>query len=428
MNPVHLEMIKIHKKWYQELKANPDSITYVLLGERYETQLFETYFKYQLSDEALSDDIFMIHYQKFNSPLDYGQVLVEEWQSVFREWKTFYNEELEWKIPAPEKNIKNDAEICVKALSSFIGIFPHLRERKIFLHIAPIHISNNNDLENWLIDCGKYIEKYGLGDIIKLVYTDHINYRTINNFYRSHIWNFPIDINDLMEKTANHSGQIGNNPENDFQQIILKASNSISKEKYEEADILLEKAIIVAKRKKLLQGEVMALLIMAQNNFAQGKYHTTKKLYETAIHQSETHPSLQVQVYYSFASFLLSQSQKSKALDIFMKTIEIGQNIDDIFIQIEGYRLLGQLHHIENNGTKAIFYYENAIKLSDKLEINDLRESSIPYIATLLIDLYGTDNQNSHRIDLLLKEKLGDSWKDLVKIPEEVLKMNKENE
>lgn len=424
MNPVHLEMIKIHKKWYQELKANSNSITYVLLGEKYETQLFETYFKYQLSDDALSDDIFMIHYQNFESPLNYGKILVEEWYSVFSEWKEFYNEEIQWEITKLKSNNKNDAEVCVKALSSFIGIFPHLRERKIFLHIAPIHISNNNDLENWLIDCGKYIEKYGLGDIIKLVYTDHINYRTINNFYRSHIWTFPIDINDLMEKTANHSGHIGNNPENDFQHIILKASNSISKENYEEADILFEKAIVVARRKNLLQGEVLALLLMAQNNTAQGKYNIANSLYQKAIKKSEGQSHLQVQVYYSFASFLISQSKKTEALDVFMKTIEIGQNIDDIFIQIEGYRLLGQLYHIENNENKAIFYYENAIKLSDKLEINDLKESSIPYIATLLIDLYGIKNQNAHRVDLLLREKIGADWKNLVKIPQEVSKQN----
>ncbi len=52
-----------------------------------ELNLFESYFKYQLSDDSTSQDIFMIHYQLFENPMTYGQTLVAEWKEIFDLWQ-----------------------------------------------------------------------------------------------------------------------------------------------------------------------------------------------------------------------------------------------------------------------------------------------------------------------------------------------------
>lgn len=59
MNSVQLEILKIDKQWYHEVKKNPSIPLFICLGEKHEVDLFDTYFKFQGSEEASTHDIFL---------------------------------------------------------------------------------------------------------------------------------------------------------------------------------------------------------------------------------------------------------------------------------------------------------------------------------------------------------------------------------
>lgn len=69
MNPVQLELFKIDKQWQQVVRKYPLETLFLCLGERHEVNLFEAYFKYQLTEESRTDDMFLLHYQVFQSKM-----------------------------------------------------------------------------------------------------------------------------------------------------------------------------------------------------------------------------------------------------------------------------------------------------------------------------------------------------------------------
>lgn len=416
MNAVYLEMVKLGKKWNQEQKKNPEAITYVLLGERPQSELFETYFKYQLSDESKTDDIYLIYYQAFDNAHTYSASLLEELKYVYQQWKNETAKAPNWQLEEQARD-KGPA-FYIDALLEFFEQYPALKENKIFIHLAPTAISNRKDFEMWITECGKHIELRKADNFIKLVFTDNERFRIVSNFYKPHFWEFPVDISKLMEKTAEGTNKQKGAKENNFQQLILKAGNFLGKQQFSEADMMLNQAVKIALDNKFNQGAVMARMLKAQNYQAQSKNEDAQSNYEQAIKDAKGDADILVQVYFTYGAFLLSQKEKEKALQIFEKVITIAGQKSDINLQIETNRLLGQLSDSGSSAYKTISYYQKCIELAQQLSRNELNETSIPYIATLLMKKYGEGSENGEVLNGTMMNLFGKEWKKLVVIPD----------
>jgi tetratricopeptide (TPR) repeat protein len=414
MNAVYLEMVKLGKKWNQEQKKNPDAITYVLLGEKPQSQLFETYFKYQLSEESKTDDIYLIYYQAFENTNTYSASLLEELKYVYQQWKKETDKVPDWQLE--EQAADKGPVFFVDSLLAFLEQYPKLKENKIFIHLAPTAISNRKDYETWVTECGKHIESRKAENFIKLVFTDHGIYRTVSNFYKPHYWEFPVDISKLMEQTAEGTNKRKGAKENNFQQLILKAGNLLGKQQFTEADVMLNQAVKIALDNKYHQGAVMARMLKAQNYQAQSKNDEALSVYEQAIKDAKDDTDILIQVYFAYGAFLLSQKEQKSALEIFEKVRTIAEQKGDINLQIETNRLVGQLS--DSIPEKAINCYEKCITLGLQLSQNELRETSIPYIATLLMKKYGEGSEKGDDLNNTMTTLFGKEWKKLVVIPD----------
>ncbi len=421
MNAVYLEMVKLGKKWNQEIKKNPEAISFVLLGEKPQNQLFETYFKYQLSDESKTNDTYLIYYQPFDDAQKYSASLLEELKYVYKQWQEQTPDAPDWK----DKNEVDETGpgFYVHSLIDLLDQYPLLKENKIFIHLAPTAVADNTAFEAWITECGRIIESANTGDCIKLVFTDHERYRTVKNFYKPHFWTFPIDISNLMEKTAEGTNKRKGAKENNFQQLILKAGNFLGNEKFDEAGIMLDQAIKVATENRYNQGTVLAKILKAQNYQAQSKNAEAGLLFEQAVKDAKGDDDILVQLYFSYAGFLLSQKEKTRALDLFEEIRKIGERKGDIILQIEANRLIGQLSDTRFSFGKATVYYEKCIELGKQLPLHELRETSLPYIATLLMKKYGEGSERGEALNETMTHLFGKEWKALVVIPD--LKKNK---
>jgi hypothetical protein len=415
MNAVHLEMVKMGRKWKQEVNNNPDAISYVLLGEKTQNQLFETFFKYQLGEEASSNDVYLLYYQPFNDEKTYGESLLEELKYVYKEFQKENSNTKNWTDLIDDTNA--DAAKFVKEIISFTDMYPELQKNKLFIHLAPTSISDRKLFETWIAACGKQVEK-SQAENIKLVFTDHESYPTIKNFYKPHFWNFPIDISKLMENTAESTNQKKGAKENNFQQLILKAGNFLGKQKFADADIMLNAAIKVAVQNKYDQGTVMAKLLKAQNYQAQAKNEAAIESYEQALKDAGKDKDILVQVYFSYGAFLISQKQKNKALQMFDEVCKIGAEKNDIFLQIEAHRLIGQISDSRFGSVTTVTNYEKCIELGKDLSETDLKETSLPYIASLLLKKYGRNTTKGFALQETITTLFGNDWEKLVIIPE----------
>ena len=421
MNAVYLEMVKLGKKWNQEIKKNPEAISFVLLGQKPQNQLFETYFKYQLSEESKTNDTYLIYYQPFDDGKKYSASLLEELKYVYKQWQEQTPGTADWADH--QQSDESGPGFYVNSILDFLEQYPVLKENKIFIHLAPTAVSDSKAYEAWITECGRMIESARAADFIKLVFTDHESYRTVRNFYKPHFWDFPIDISKLMEKTAEGTNKRKGAKENNFQQLILKAGNFLGKQKFDDAGIMLDQAIKVATENRYNQGTILAKMLKAQNYQAQEKNAEAGALYEQAVKDANNDEDILVQVYFSYAGFLLSQKEKTKALDLFEKVGKIGEKKNDLVLQIEANRLIGQLSDSKFSGRKAAGYYERCIELGRQVPAKELTETSLPYIATLLMKKYGEGSEKGEALNDTMTRLFGKDWKALVIIPD--LKKNK---
>lgn len=414
MNPVYLEMVKLGKKWSREVKQNPDAITYVLLGQKTENQLFETFFKYQLSEDARTEDVYLIFYQPFEDRKTYTQSLIAEIVSTLEDWKKSGAYIKDWVMG------EGDAEdFFAHSMANLAKAYPVLQQNKIFIQLAPTAISDRLQYEAWLAGCGAAIEKQEAGHFIKLVFTDHEHYPTIGAYYKPHFWKFPINISNLMEKTAESTNRKKGAKENNFQQLILKAGNHLARKEYADADILLEQATRLSVANKFLQGTVLAKMIRAQNKSAEAKTEEAAQLYREALDNSKENHELQAQVLFSYGAFLLSQKKRDEAIEVFENIAQIGAKHNNAVLQIEANRLIGQMEDTKFlSGKAAVPYYEKCIAIAETMPDAARKETSIPYIASLLLKKYGSHAQKATGLEEKMRQLFGNNWQQLATVPD----------
>ena len=75
MNSVRLELLKIDRQWYDQVKGHADKPLFVCLGEKHGLELFDAYFKSHSADGMESHDLFLMYYRPFDDVREYGRPL-----------------------------------------------------------------------------------------------------------------------------------------------------------------------------------------------------------------------------------------------------------------------------------------------------------------------------------------------------------------
>ncbi len=420
---MQLEILKIDRQWQQEVKQNPDALLFIGLGERHELNLFENYFKYQLSDDSTSQDIFMIHYQPFESPATFGSSLVAEWKEVFELWQNENQDPVQWATePATGGHFKTDAVLPIAALRNLHHLYPALQDRKIFVHLAPVTISNTADLELWIKEWCKAVP--GL-DNVKLVYTDHRQHRSLKNIRQAHEFPIRIDIHQLMQHAAAHGNRGKNEEEADYQQQILTASNYLSKGNHDQGHVALERAVMIAQKQGLKEAEATALLMLAQSFAAIRKNKEAHNHYHRALTAAGDDTLIGAQMHMNYGSFLLSVSEKKEARSYFDKATEIADRIGNDFIAMECTRLVGQLSESKWAGVgKALGYYQKCIDIGKRMPEDKRRQSSMAYVALAMQKIYGASSKEGQALEQDMVTYIGEDWKTLATMPDDYKQTN----
>ena len=313
MNPIQLEMLKIDRQWQQVVRQNPIETLFLCLGERHEVNLFEAYFKYQLTEESRTNDMFLIHYQDFNSIKTYGKSLVKEWKEVFDLWQQDTGKGIVWETELTEeaKKYETDAYFPVMALVRLCSLYPHLKMKKIFVQLAPTVINDVPGLSAWVNEWCKCIKEVR-NTQIKLVYTEHHLHRTLKKVKQGKEFRLNINITQLMQNTAAHSNRTKNDPETDFQQQILIASNYLTEGKHEQANAVLERAIQIAMKQGLHEAVVTARIMLAQSLAVKKQKSAAHEQYKLAIQSAGEATLLGAHIHMSYGSFLLPRLEKMR--------------------------------------------------------------------------------------------------------------------
>ncbi|WP_129717532.1 tetratricopeptide repeat protein [Pedobacter sp. SYP-B3415] len=417
MNPVHLEMVKIDRRWKQVVRENPASPLFICLGEKHEVHLFETYFKYQLREDARTDDMYLIHYQDFNDAQTYGASLQAEWTEAFNEWQKAAPDVADWQTATDTTSAGSDAHLPVQSLSMLCQLYPGVAEHAIYVQVAPTVVSDFNAFRLWISDWCQAVKKTGRTNI-RLVLTDHHQHQTYKKLSNAARFRVETNLSSMMQNAAEFTNPKKGDPEADYQQQILVASNELAKGNHDLAVVALEKAIRIARRQKLNPAEVTARLMLAQCLAPNGKTSAAHAEYKEAISAAGEENLVAAQIHMNYASFLLSQSEQNKAKEYFAKTVDIAEEIGNDFIAMECTRLIGQLSEgILSGDAEAIRHYERCLEIARNMEAEKRRQSSMPYVAGILIKKYGQQSDAGRALNEEMQTFFGPEWIELTKKP-----------
>jgi len=111
--------------------------------------------------------------------------------------------------------------------------------------------------------------------------------------------------------------------------------------------------------------------------------------------------------------------KKNKAMECFEKAVEIGEKINNDVLQMECLRLIGQLKDYRISLSSSMPYYEKSVEIGKRLPREAVRDSSLPYTASLLLKKYGKSSYKGEVLDKEMSELIGKDWQEIVKPPKE---------
>jgi len=416
MNPVDLELVKLKRQWQKVVSKNEEKPMLICIGEKHETNLFDGFIKSKLSEDEEGDDIFLLHYQEFNGMKSFGQTLLDEWTEFYEMLKKSEESIPQWELKDPEQAFKTDAYKAFYPLLELKRNFPNIKDSKIYLYIAPLRISDTEELSLWVKEWCRICEMSENKDL-KLVWAEHHTHRTLSQIPSAHTFRVEVDIHQLMQNTAAHTNRKKNSPDTDFQQQILIASNHLSKERFKEAEHALKTAVKLAKEQKNKQGEISAYFMLTQAYTADRKKDRAEDTYRIIFEEVESDSPLEVQMYMNYGSHLLGNSKKSKAEKIFEKAAETAQKIGEYAMAIECYRIIGTLNDTLLTKDKMIRYFEKCLDIAKLMDPSVREQSSLRFVASMLILKYEGDHSKKAILDNEMKTYFGDDWRVSVERP-----------
>ncbi|WP_426478245.1 tetratricopeptide repeat protein [Chryseobacterium sp. CBSDS_008] len=416
MNPVDLELVKLKRQWQKVVSKNEEKPMLICIGEKHETDLFDGFMKSKLSEDEDGDDIFLLHYQEFNGMNSFGQSLWDEWKEYYEMLEKSEGNIPEWELDIPDQSYKTDAYKAFYPLLELKKKFPNIRESKIYLYIAPLRISDREELSLWVKEWCRICESSENKEI-KLVWAEHHSYRTLSDISSAHSFRVNVDIHQLMQNTAAHTNRKKNSVDTDFQQQILTASNHLSKGRYREAEHALKTAVKLAKEQKNKQGEISAYFMLTQAYVADRKKDKAEDTYRTIFTEVDPNSPLEVQMYMNYGSYLLGNSKKSKAEKAFEKAAEVAETIGEYAMAIECNRIIGTLYDSVLTKEKAIRYFEKCLDIAKLMDPRAREQSSLRFVASMLIIKYEGNRDKKNILDGEMKSYFGDDWKVSVERP-----------
>lgn len=416
MNPVDLELVKLKRQWHTIVKNNAKKPMLIALGEKHETDLFDGFIKSRLSEDYNEEDVFLPHYQEFNGMNSFGGILFEEWKEYYEMLKKSEEHIPEWQLTISENEFKTDAYKAFFPLLELKKNFPVIKESKIFLYIAPVRISNIEELSVWVKEWCEICEKSENQDI-KLVWAEHHAYKTLPENPSAHSFRVEVDIHQLMQNTAAHTNRKKNSADTDFQQQILTASNHLSKGRFKEAEFSLKNAVKLAREQNNKQGEISAYFMLTQAYVADKKKEKAEDTYRKIFEEVESDSPLEIQMYMNYGSYCLGNSKKTKAEKAFEKAAETANRIGEYAMAIECYRIIGTLNDTVLTRDKMIGYFEKCLEIAKLMEPSKRESSSLKFVASMLFIKYEGDTEKKMALDHEMKNYFGEDWKVSVEKP-----------
>ncbi|MGG5507504.1 MULTISPECIES: hypothetical protein [unclassified Myroides] len=418
MNAFQVELVKMQRQFYQEVKGHNSQALIIPQGTKEELKFFERFFQFQLSEEATTSDFYLFQQQPFEDAQSYGSSLIEEWALFYAAWKEQHPTTAAWDYISYSKSKgrtshQTDAYKAFYALELLCDILSKHTDNFVFIQLATTEIKDNKALQLWIKE---WCELAKDSANFKLIVTDHNRHHMVEDNRYFHRYDLSVDLPKLMEAGASRGdGSKKSGWTKEYNQLIVKANFYLDRKELKPALSCLDKARSLAKRLEQEELELTVLILLAEVHVGRRDKHLAHACYKEA-QLLKLNPFKQGQLGLFYGAFLYRNGEKNKAKEVFESVILLAEEQKLYAMLIEVHHQMAYLKKRFFSSGNYILHLEQAMEYSKLLPREEIKGSTIPYVASLLLKEYGKNSAKAQAIDKEMKEAVSEDWQEVVRV------------
>lgn len=419
-NAVVREILKIGTQWERLKKEHPSAKLFCWKGSRLELEFVNAYVQYQLSDQSMGKDTFLIFDHEFEDVFTHGITTLKEFEKGIQAWHDALTDEQKllkekWYL----KGDPNDSIIAtyfVKNLNSLPDYYEFKANETLVIVLSPKSISNIDSYVKWLVD----VIDQNIDERIKLMIHDQGEYPFLKDVTKSRevVEVIPsIDAFGAMEAAQKETAGSPDDPQVMFQTHLLNASRYFGKQKNEKALKETQHCINIGKRHELYD------LLASVYIFRAGIFTSTKennkvfKEMDSAIEAAERNPQLLIHAKLIKGSYALRFNDKQLAYECFVDLPEMAEEFGDDHLIIETIRLKGISAEAVGRTQEAWEGYLRAYEVFQEMEEASGNASTFRLVAYQMLSLCGQFGYNQNQFMKDTEDRFGKQWWHQMKKP-----------
>ena len=414
------EKYKVVEKKYGEFRIDPEARICLWLLEHDEVSMIESFFETETTLHAKYPDLFIKFEPAFEGKGPFDEALYRELYGFAEDYRNSDEEgkiPFHWDPPAYEDIVFFDEAFFLKTLAEFWEGIPDLQDH-VVAYFRPESITDFQEFKDWFKES---LEKEW-DHQVRFMVLDSISqprYLDLAEAFpgRVKVIEPELNMDQAMKDISNAAGS-PDDPGTQYRNHFIDLTKAGAKGEMKEARAAGDKAIkiCVAQKWPHLQISVLFALGAAWMNQQEPEkslveYDEAEKLARAEKDQgNELAAVLLPNVLFAKAAAHIQMQEFELAANIYKGIPEhLGENYRQ---SLEAWRMAGFCYDTHGAVAEAYEAYKKALEVTDHMEADQVKDSTLPYVGEALIRL-DKELEDGKHVDALytkLDTKLGKDW------------------
>ncbi|MFK7107396.1 hypothetical protein [Flavobacterium oreochromis] len=432
-NPIAIRIGKIQKIWKEEVI--PYHFKYInILTSNDDMSIIEGFLKLEASQYGTLQAVFHIMLTSFHDIHSFSYHLIQHWIEEFEKEKQIHTS-LDWKNLEDIKNefslLDKKSNHCHTLLAKMIEDYKQcfVPDIPFYLGIKPIDISNKNELEKWF----EYFLPLLPKDVTILTVDVHEkkDYESFLKIAKEKGKNIIIPSLN-MTSAYNELMTQGNpsDPQVEYRKCIMEMGKATGEKNIENLRHWGKKTLSVTQSTGNRTLWASAHIVYAGFLLNFSEYNSIDKLLNKGIQilsseEKEENTMLLLQFYTMKATTYNIQNETEKAIDSFIKQINLAKEKNMHFAQIQGYLYLF-LIATPSNMPNYKLHVKNAYECGIKLDHEMLKSLNFGFIADIYLEQWAIKDHILYKeTEEQMLRIYGEEWQKTINQTRLTIKNNK---
>lgn len=415
------------QKFYESFSRLPEAKTLVWLLEQDEFSIIEQFFKHETSIVASSADLFLKFEAPFVDSNQYARALFDELAtniSNYRAQPANHQITINWQPQLFNGYKQTQPNFFFSNIAGFAKGIQDFEEN-VLVYLAPAEVKNFPAFEDWIATA---IEDR-LPDGLRLMLVDFNRNQKLSRLPKRFNKEVQIIVPELdmpqaMKEIATAAG--GNHPGVQFQHHFIDLSNAAARGDVKKVESSSNKALSIAMDQGWTHLQVAVFTTVGSAWLGKGDYKKALTEFESAEKIAKTSYEggdalagrLLANTLFSKGAVYVTQKNYGIGATTYESIVPVLEKVQDPYLSMEAWRMAAFCHENGSNYTKATECNQKAFLLGESLEEDIRKHSTMPFIATSLIQLYErrAAHQQADEVEQKMTLFFGRDWKSLAKL------------